>query len=149
MFAVRISVLTISATSRVVSLGMQVGVHYDTVMMPDITTIGGTVVAFGIASFLVPVLWRDYNLYLSYGPGGLPHNALGWIISGGLLRMMSVEMLSTAQYEKSRDKRSWLPLSLPPRAGSRPQVGSHPVPQRQLIQLPNEDVKSVFCYPCS
>lgn len=44
---------------------------------PKITKIGGTVVAVGLASLLGPVLWRDYNLFLSYGPGGLPHNALG------------------------------------------------------------------------
>lgn len=59
--------------------------------------------------------------------------------------MMSVEMLSTAQYEKSSDKRSWLPQSSPPpRAGSRPQMGSHPVPQRQLAHFPDEEVKAVF-----
>ena len=104
-------------------------------------------VAVGLASLLGPVFWRDYNLFLSYGPGGLPHNALGWIISGGLLRMMSVEMLSTARYAKSSDKRSWLPqLSPPPRAGSRPQVGSHPVPQRQLTQIPDEEIKAVLYY---
>lgn len=116
-------------------------------IMPTVTTIGGTVVAVGLASLLGPVFWRDYNLFLSYGPGGLPYNALGWMVSGGLLRIMSVEMLSTARYEKSSDQRSWLP-QLSPRAGSRPQVGSHPVPQRQLAQFPNEEVKAVLYYPC-
>lgn len=62
--------------------------------------------------------------------------------------MMSVEMLSTAQYEKSSDKRNWLPqYSYLPRSGPRPQVGPHPVPQRQLTQLPEEEVKAVFDYP--
>lgn len=111
---------------------------------PTTTTIGGTVILVGLASLLGPVLWRDYTLFLSYGPGGLPQNALGWIVSGGLLRLMSVEMLSTAQYEKSSDKRSW--ISPPPRAGLRPQVGSHPVPQRQLAQLPDEEVMAVLSY---
>ena len=116
-------------------------------MMPTFTTIVGTVVAVGLASLLGPVFWRDYNLFLSYGPGGLPHNALGWIVSGGFLRIISVEMFSTARYEKSSDKRSWLP-QLSPRVGSRPQVGSHPVPQRQLAQLPDEEVKAVLYYLC-
>ena len=113
-------------------------------MTPTITTVGGTLVAVGLASFLSLVFWRDYNLFLSYGPGGLPHNAFGWIVSSILLRPMSVEMLSTARYERSDDKRSWLPqLFPPPRKGSRPQMGSHPVPQRQLAQLPDEEIKAV------
>lgn len=70
---------------------------------PKITAIAGTDAAVALASLLGPVLRRDYHLYLNYGPGGLPHNPLGWILSGGFLRTMSVEMLSTAQYEKSRD----------------------------------------------
>lgn len=119
-------------------------------MTPAITRIGGTVVAIGLASLLSLVFWRDYNVFLSYGAGGLPHSALGWIVSAGLLRMMSVEMLSTTQYEKSSDVRSWLPqLFPPPRAGSRPQVGSHLLPQRQLAQIPVEEIKAVFQYPCS
>lgn len=73
-------------------------------MMLRITAIAWTVVAVGLSSVPGPVFWRDYSLFLSYGPSGLPRNALGWIVSGGLLRMMSVEMLSTAQYEKSSDK---------------------------------------------
>ncbi len=117
-------------------------------MKPTITAIGGTVAMVGLASLLGPAVWRDYSLYLSYGPGGLPQNILGWIVSGGLLRMMSVEMLSTAQHEKNSDKTSWLPqFSPPPRSGSRPQVGSHPVPQRQLEQSPDDSVKAVSHYP--
>lgn len=100
------------------------------------TRIGATVVAVGLVSLLGPVFWRDYKLFLSYGPGGLPRNAFGWMVSGGLLRLISVEMLSTAQYEKYSDKNSWLPQFSPtPRSGSRPQLGSHPVPQRQVGQL--------------
>ena len=69
-------------------------------MASKITTIRATVVPVGLASF-GPVLCHDYNLSLSYGPGGLPHNALGRIQFDALLRMMSVEI---AQYEKSIDK---------------------------------------------
>ena len=109
-----------------------------------IVAVAATVLAVGIPS-LGPVLWRDYQLFLSYGPGGLPHNIFGWIVSGGILRMMSVEILSTAQYEKSSDKGSWLPQLFPsPRSGSRPDMGSHPVPQRQLAQVPDEEVKAVL-----
>ena len=74
-------------------------------MTPKLTTIGAIVVAIGLASF-GPVLWHDYSLFLSYGTGGLPHNPLGWILSGAPLRMMGVEMLSTTQYEKSIDKKA-------------------------------------------
>lgn len=76
----------------------------------------------------------------------LIYNALGWILSGALL-CISVEMLSTTQYKKSVDKRSWLPQLLPsPRSGSRPQVGITPStqPQRQLSQIPDEDVNAVL-----
>ena len=62
-------------------------------MTSKITTIGAIVVPVGLASF-DPVLYHDYNLSSSYGPGGLPHNALGRILFNALLRMMSVEMLN-------------------------------------------------------
>ena len=112
--------------------------------------IGGAVVAVGLTPLLGLVFWRDYNLFMSYGAGGLPHNVFGWVLSAGLLRMMSAEMLGTIQYYKSNDKRTWLPHHcLPFRAGLRPLMGSHPVPQRQLSQIPDEEIKAVLHYPCS
>ena len=103
----------------------------------------GTAIAAGLA-LMGPVVYRDYQLYMSYGPGGLPHNAFGWAFSGGFLRLLSKEVFSTTMYEQDDDKTSWLPLAFPPRRqGSRPLIGPHPAPQRQLEQLPTQEMRQV------
>ncbi|KAL2001935.1 hypothetical protein VTN02DRAFT_951 [Thermoascus thermophilus] len=93
---------------------------------------------------LVPVAYQDYQMFLSYGPGGVPYNVLGWLGVSLLLAPLGSEMFSVDEYDRSPDKRSWLSDDegpIPPREGGRPRVGPHVVPQRQLTQIPPEEMK--------
>ncbi|KAF2259037.1 hypothetical protein CC78DRAFT_418474, partial [Lojkania enalia] len=101
--------------------------------------------ALGVA-VAIPFAVNDYRTYLSYGPGGLPYNVVGWLVTSTLLRMLGREQFSTKVYEDRSlplaDQPSFLPANFPPQRGSpRPQVGPHPVPQRQLEQLPGPETR--------
>jgi hypothetical protein len=103
-----------------------------------------TLSALGIAIF-VPFAINDYRTYMSYGPGGLPYNVKGWLMAN-LARLVSAEQFSTSVYSDPSlplaKEPPFLQASFPPsRALSRPKIGSHPVPQRQLEQLPTETVR--------
>ncbi|KAH7398947.1 hypothetical protein DE146DRAFT_512817 [Phaeosphaeria sp. MPI-PUGE-AT-0046c] len=104
----------------------------------------GYILVATAAIFLVPLTVQDYFKYLSYGPGGLPYNVLGWLVTSSM-RLMSREQLSTRPYHDpellSSDEMGFLPSSLPERDSSRPKLGSHPVPQRQLSQLPSVEMR--------
>jgi hypothetical protein len=96
-----------------------------------------------LALLLGFILRRDYQTYISMGPGGLPHNVVGWLASTLLLRPLTLgrDVRSTKPYNESREQ-SYLPEQFPPRReGTRPIIGPHPVPHRQLNQLPAEHVK--------
>lgn len=98
--------------------------------------------ALGIA---IALALNDYRTYMSYGPGGLPYNAKGWLMAS-VARLISAEQLSTSAYNDRTlplaEKPPLLPPAFPPpRAISRPRLGPHPVPQRQLDQLPNDEVR--------
>lgn len=110
----------------------------------------GTLAAFG-TSLILPALYRDYNLFISYGPGGVPSNLLGWMIVRAVFQPLRGEMLSTDIYIQRADaleghgvgSEGFLTL-LPEQARSvvdRPYVGPHVVPQRQLSQLPKDEIK--------
>lgn len=93
--------------------------------------------------------YRDYKIYLSYGPGGLPYNIRGWFISSCILRPCGTEVFSTDLYDQNPDKRKWLSSEWPPyEREQRPRLGPHPLPQRQLDQLPEEECKEVCLYIC-
>ncbi|KAI5848418.1 hypothetical protein BZA05DRAFT_475466 [Tricharina praecox] len=81
-------------------------------------------------------LYGNYTLFHSLGPSGVPRNPIGWAISSSL-KLVTRETLSTTQY--SLDGPAYL-APLPARAGERPTKSWHPVPQRQITQLPSEDV---------
>lgn len=100
--------------------------------------------AVGVA-VLVPFAINDYRTYLSYGPGGLPYNAFGWLLTN-TLRLFSREQLSPKPYDNEKlpfaDEPGCLPADFPPRrSSSRPKLGTHPVPQRQLEQLPSDEIR--------
>ncbi|KAF4962053.1 hypothetical protein FSARC_9843 [Fusarium sarcochroum] len=85
---------------------------------------------------------QDYKLYMSYGPGGLPYNIFGWLVSTAVLRPMGTNVLTTGLYDDFAEKRTWLPSGWPTkgREGDRPTLGPHPLPQRQLNQLASADM---------
>lgn len=98
----------------------------------------------GIAIF-IPIAIRDYRLYLSYGPGGTPYNVVGWLVAN-LFRLLSREQFSTGPYDNPNlplaHESSFLPPSFPPkRISPRPRIGPHAVPQRQLSQLPDDEIR--------
>ncbi len=88
--------------------------------------------------------WRDYQGYLSLGPGGPPYNVIGWLVVT-LVRPFRINTLDLAPLEKDPDQRTWLPEGWPEaaRSGDRPTLGSHPVPQRQLDQHSPPEVQKV------
>ncbi|KAF1996208.1 hypothetical protein P154DRAFT_525777 [Amniculicola lignicola CBS 123094] len=90
----------------------------------------------------------DYQTFISYGPGGLPHNVIGWI-GARVLALVSREQLSPSIYDNKSlpyaDEPGCLLPGFPPRrTPPRPQLGKHVVPQRQLQQLPGADIKAKF-----
>ncbi|KAF2190430.1 hypothetical protein K469DRAFT_733195 [Zopfia rhizophila CBS 207.26] len=117
---------------------------YDTFKAHRVATLS----ALGLA-VAIPFARNDYLTYLSYGPGGLPYNVAGWLISTIVLRIISREGLSANIYNDRNlpfaDEPGFLPNAFPPRrASARPKLGSHPVPQRQLEQLPNEHIRQLL-----
>ncbi|GAD91685.1 conserved hypothetical protein [Paecilomyces variotii No. 5] len=105
------------------------------------------ILSFGSIVFINVALaaYRDYKIYLSYGPGGLPYNLRGWFISSCILRPWGTEVFSTGLYDRNPDKRKWLSSDWPPyERGQRPRLGPHPLPQRQLDQLTDEGCKELL-----
>ncbi|KAJ5780290.1 hypothetical protein N7457_005450 [Penicillium paradoxum] len=108
-----------------------------------------------LASALVlPAAYRDYRIFKSYGPGGLPSNVLGWAIARMLFQPFGQEMFSTDEYVQrmaaaeghGKGDDGFLALSeeqLQGR-GERPVIGPHVVPQRQLTQVPDEGIMEKF-----
>lgn len=81
----------------------------------------------------------DYRDWMALGPGGLPANAVGWIIAS-VLRAVTRETTSVACYRVPDAERP--ALQLPRRQGARPAIGRWPIPHRQLDQLPAPALRS-------
>lgn len=122
-------------------------------------------VALGTAAvvgglLLLPSVYRDYRIFKNYGNGGVPNNLLGWMTVRALFQPFGREMLSTEVYVQRIDATDghgkghdgYLTLSeeqLASRKGDgRPEVGPHVVPQRQLTQIPDEDIMEVCPILC-
>jgi len=108
-----------------------------------------SVLAVGtLTSFIIGrVAWKDYQLFLSYGPGGPPYNPFGWLVAN-ILRPLRINMIDARKFETDPDQRSWLGENWLAnghhRPGSRPHTGPHPVPQRQLDQHPSKEIQQKF-----
>ncbi|KAJ2961952.1 hypothetical protein NQZ79_g2832 [Umbelopsis isabellina] len=99
----------------------------------------------GVFAVSIPA-YQDYQLYMSYGAGGVPHNAFGWFMSRCLLTPFSQEMLGTEVYQKKINQGAATTYiepngKLPQRSGTNPAMGPHVVPQRQISQLPDDEIK--------
>ncbi|KAJ5484045.1 hypothetical protein N7539_005841 [Penicillium diatomitis] len=115
----------------------------------------GTVAVIGSA-LLLPSAYRDYRIFRGYGDGGVPNNILGWMTVRALFQPFGREMVSTEVYVQRIDATDghgqghdgYLTLSEEQlsarRRDGRPQIGPHVVPQRQLTQIPDEDVMEKF-----
>ena len=109
-----------------------------------------TVTVVIILSFILPKAYRDYRIFKSYGPGGVPYNVFGWLIVRCIFCSFGREVFSTSEYDwriAAGESQSFLTLTEEQlharKADGRPVVGPHPVPQRQLTQIPDETVKQV------
>jgi hypothetical protein len=93
--------------------------------------------------FVVRAAWNDYRLFLSYGPGGMPYNVVGWMATN-VMGLFRIDSLDTKRFEASPDQRTWLGEGWDrKRQGDRPKLGRHPIPQRQLEQLAPKEVQEV------
>ncbi|KAJ5728697.1 uncharacterized protein N7483_003205 [Penicillium malachiteum] len=110
----------------------------------------GTTAVVG-TSLVLPALYRDYEIFISYGPGGPPSNLLGWVVVRTLFQPFMSEMLDTEVYTQRVDAleghgaggEGYLNLT-PEQArpiADRPIVGPHVAPQRQLTQLPEDEIR--------
>jgi hypothetical protein len=84
---------------------------------------------------------RDYRRWRSLGEGGVPANAIGYVMVS-LLCLVKREPLSTKPYDAMKSdpyNQSWI-SALPTRHGTRPSIDPHPIPQRQVDQHGANDV---------
>ena len=98
----------------------------------------------GVAIAL-PFVISDYRLFISYGPNGVPSNVVGWLFVT-FTRLLAREQRSPAPYDDKAlpfaNEPGYLPTDFPrPRGSKRPTLGPHPAPQRQLDQLPGDDMR--------
>lgn len=112
------------------------------------------------SALVLPTIYRDYCTFRDYGPGGLPNNVIGWLTVRALFQPFKREMFTTEEYVKrveaaeghGKGDDGYLTLS-PEQLASRsvtdrPVVGPHVVPQRQLTQIPDDDIMDVSFVAC-
>jgi hypothetical protein len=87
-------------------------------------------------------VYRDYQKWLALGPGGLPYNCRGWMTTTRM-RLQKCDPLDASALVDLPGAPLELGClqDLPSRIGPRPSIGVHPVPHRQLDQLPDEAMK--------
>lgn len=112
---------------------------------PQTTRVTLSALTAGILAITIPKAYRNYKIFVSYGPGGIPNNAFGWLMVSLFFNPFRREMISTDVYDrkiKAGEATSYLP-DIPPREGDRPTVGPHAVPQRQISSIPGVDLTEV------
>ncbi|KIY52314.1 hypothetical protein FISHEDRAFT_70002 [Fistulina hepatica ATCC 64428] len=97
-------------------------------------------------AFFYPAIRKDYQAYMSLGPGGFPHNVVGWLAScfSGLFGR---ETTSVECYDAMPEKRQWLTSPLPQRVGERPKTGKHCIPHRQIDQFVSSEFAQSQLHP--
>ncbi|EKJ75678.1 hypothetical protein NXS19_012514 [Fusarium pseudograminearum] len=108
------------------------------------------VIAVTSAALGIPVLSiaiEDYRGYIALGPGGPPHNVIGWF-GQILLKPFKKEPFHTSCYDKKAFQKAGPNGSVaflkgedvPAREAPRPTVGSWTAPSRQLTDLASKDI---------
>jgi hypothetical protein len=98
-----------------------------------------------VIALLIPSAYRDYQSYLALGPGGPPYNVLGWLGVKLVFNPFKRDMFGTEMYDRkiALGERTGFLKDLPRREGDRPRMGSFAVPQRQIDQVPSQEIKDV------
>jgi hypothetical protein len=108
--------------------------------------------ALGIPVFRIAA--RDYHGYLALGPGGLPHNVVGWL-GQMLLKPLRKEPFGTSCYDETAFEKAGpnghvaflSEKDVPVRQAPRPVLGSWAVPSRQVSDLADESIIEVCISP--
>jgi hypothetical protein len=103
-----------------------------------------------LSALFLPSIIQDYHGWLAIGPGGIPHNVIGYAITQ-LVRPFAFERLSTAVYDQPSTialyepvgSESFLKGDLPQRQDSRPLIAKWILPQRQLDEYASDATKAV------
>lgn len=99
-----------------------------------------------LAVLTIPRAWRNYKAYLALGPGGVPYNPFGWLISLAATAI-SHETLSTRMYNaEAQAGEGYLEEGghIPERRGDRPMIGWHCLPHRQINKIPTIEVQKAL-----
>jgi len=99
-----------------------------------------SVAATSVLLILGPLLYNNWQAYLSLGPGGLPYNVKGWMLAL-FLKLFERKTTTVQEYDLDEYKGQWLQSEgLPKRNGPRPDSGPH-IPVRQFNQFAPEVMK--------
>ena len=102
---------------------------------------------------LIPFAYLDYQGWYDLGTGGLPHNALGWLLQSLLRICASRNVRDTSAYDAEirnteLEKTSILGSRLPAWEGKSPKTAKWVVPHRQLEQGASAEIKTVCVFAC-
>lgn len=100
---------------------------------------------------LLPLAYLDYQGWLALGPGGLPHNPLGWLIQSLMRIPASRNVRDASPYDKEihnteLEKTSFLEGRLPAYGKKSPETGKWVVPHRQLEGGASEEINKVSIF---
>ena len=100
---------------------------------------------------LIPFAYHDYRGWYDLGAGGLPHNALGWLMQSLLRLCASRNARDASSYDveirtSDLENTSFLGNRLPAWEGKSPKTGGWVAPHRQLEQDASADVKTVCVF---
>ena len=97
---------------------------------------------------LVPFAYLDYRGWYDLGTGGLPHNAVGWLVQSLLRLCASRNVRDASPYDveirnTELEETSILGSQLPAWEGKSPKTAKWVVPHRQLEQGASAEIKTV------
>lgn len=98
----------------------------------------GATISTALAALLVPWCIGNYRKFYALGHSGLGQGIGGWFIATLVTLTFGRETLTTAEYDRDPNKETFLKdlASIPERRGSRPEIGWHCIPHRQMSRLP-------------
>lgn len=112
-----------------------------------------TSVALGLP--VLRIAAEDYRGYIALGPGGPPHNIIGWL-GQILLKPFKKEPFNTSCYDEKAIKKAGPngnvaflkeEEDIPVREGPRPKIGSWTAPSRQLTDTASKGIIEVCSIP--